>query len=186
MEPPVKKFLPDPIHPQMQGKTLVLNLTGTILKTDFVFGKGMTLKRRPGLNQLLKRLSQKYEIVIFTDDDFMFLTSAIEYLDPRQQIFMGAFGKESMVWNNGRYIKDLSYLNRDPRNVIVIDKDAANVGKHPQNVITLKEYEGDDNDIELLKLLPLVESKFLFHKMKIFRFGRSIGKRCKKSIGKIR
>jgi hypothetical protein len=44
----------------MQGKTLVLNLTGTLLKTDFVFGKGMTLKRRPGLAQFLKRLSQKY------------------------------------------------------------------------------------------------------------------------------
>jgi hypothetical protein len=56
----VKKFLPDPIHPSMQGKTLVLNLTGTLLKTDFVFGKGMTLKRRPGLAQFLKRLSQKY------------------------------------------------------------------------------------------------------------------------------
>ena len=60
IEPPVKKFLPDPIHPAMQGKTLVLNLTGTLLKTDFVFGKGMTMKRRPGLNQFLKRLSQKY------------------------------------------------------------------------------------------------------------------------------
>ena len=61
----------------MQGKTLVLNLTGTLLKNDFVFGKGMTLKRRPGLAQFLKRLSQKYEVVIFTDDDFMFLTSAV-------------------------------------------------------------------------------------------------------------
>lgn len=77
IEPPVKKFLPDPIHPLMQPKTLVLNLSGTLLKTDFVFGKGMILKRRPGLNQFLKRLSQKYEIIIFTDDDYMFLTTAI-------------------------------------------------------------------------------------------------------------
>ncbi len=77
----------------MQAKTLVLNLSGTLLKTDFVFGKGMTMKRRPGLNNFLKRLSQKYEIIIFSDDDFMFLTTAVEYLDPRQSIFMGAFGK---------------------------------------------------------------------------------------------
>jgi import inner membrane translocase subunit TIM50 len=51
---------------------------------------------------------------------------------------MGAFGKESMVWSNGRYIKDLSYLNRDPRGVIIIDKDIRNIGKHPQNAIILK------------------------------------------------
>lgn len=122
----------------MQPKTLVLNLSGTLLKTDFVFGKGLTMKRRPGLNNFLKRLAQKYEVVIFSDDDFMFLSSAVEYLDPKQSIFMGAFGKESMVWSDGHYIKDLSYLNRDPRNIVVIDKDINNVSKHPQNVIVLK------------------------------------------------
>ncbi len=122
----------------MQPKTLVLNLSGTLLKTDFVFGKGMTLQRRPGLNNLLKRLAQKYELIIFSDDDYMFLSTATEYLDPRQQTFMGVFGKESMVWSNGRYIKDLTYLNRDPKNIIVIDKDVNSVGKHPQNVIVLK------------------------------------------------
>ncbi len=95
----MKKFLPDPIHPSMQAKTLVLNMSGTLLKTDFVFGKGRTMKRRPGLNQLLKRLSQKYEIVIFSNDDFMFLTTAVEHLDPRQQTFMGVFGHESMTWS---------------------------------------------------------------------------------------
>jgi len=45
-----------------------------------------------------------------------------------------------MVWSNGRYIKDLAYLNRDPKNIIVIDKDASSVGKHPQNVIVLKDF----------------------------------------------
>jgi TFIIF-interacting CTD phosphatase-like protein len=58
-------------------KTLVLNLSGTLLKTDFVFGKGLTIKRRPGLSNFLKKLSQKYELVIYTDDDFMFVTTAV-------------------------------------------------------------------------------------------------------------
>jgi TFIIF-interacting CTD phosphatase-like protein len=58
-------------------KTLVLNLSGTLLKTDFVFGKGLTMKRRPGLSNFLKKLSQKYELVIYTDDDFMFVTTAV-------------------------------------------------------------------------------------------------------------
>jgi mitochondrial import inner membrane translocase subunit TIM50 len=126
----------------MQAKTIVLNLSGTLLKTDFVFGKGMTMLRRPGLNKFLKSLSQKYEVIIYSDDDYMFLTTAVEYLDPRQQIFMGAFGKESMVWANGRYVKDLSYLNRDPKNIVVIEKDIKNLGKYHQNAIVLPEFKG--------------------------------------------
>lgn len=30
-------------------KTLVLNLSGTIIHTDFVFGKGQEILKRPGL-----------------------------------------------------------------------------------------------------------------------------------------
>ena len=64
----MNKLLPDIIHPAIQPKTLVLNLTGTLIDTDFVLGKGMTLKRRPGLNQMLNKLGQLYEIIIFSDD----------------------------------------------------------------------------------------------------------------------
>ena len=46
-----------------------------------------------------------------------------EKLDPAHQIFVGKFGYESFVIENGDYIKDLSYLNRDLKKVIVIDKD---------------------------------------------------------------
>lgn len=63
-----------------------------------------------------------------------------------------------MIWHNGRYIKDLAYLNRDPKSVIVIDKDVDSVNKHPQNVIVLSEFQGDEKDDELIKLLPLLES----------------------------
>ena len=161
MDPPVKKFLPDSIHPAMQPKTLVLNFTGTLIKTDFVFGKGLTIKKRPGLMNFLKRLSQRYEVIIFSDEEYMFLSTAVESIDPMHQIFLNAFGKESMVWSDGRYIKDLTYLNRDPKNIIVIDRDIQNVSKHPQNVILLKEFDGDDNDQELNKLLPLLESNLM-------------------------
>lgn len=45
-----------------------------------------------------------------------------------------------MVWSEGRYIKDLSYLNRDLKNVIVIDHDSRNLGKYTQNGIILKDF----------------------------------------------
>ena len=42
-KPPIDKLLPDipPLPPGYEiPKTLVLNLTGTLVKTDYVFGKG--------------------------------------------------------------------------------------------------------------------------------------------------
>lgn len=104
------------------------------------------------------KLSQMYEVIVFTDDEYTFLMSIIPTLDPRQQVFMGFFGRECMVWHKGHYIKDLKYLNRDLKNVIVIDKDFESVPKHRQNTIVLPQFHGQQDDNELKMLLPLLES----------------------------
>jgi import inner membrane translocase subunit TIM50 len=122
--PPTKKLLPDVVHPLIHPKTLILNLSGTLVDTQYVFGKGVNIRKRPGLANFLKKMSQHYEIVIFSDDDSMFIESVLPSLDPRQQMISGFFGRECMVWSKGRYIKDLKYLNRDARKVIVIDKNS--------------------------------------------------------------
>jgi hypothetical protein len=38
----------------------VLNLTGTLVKTEYLFGKGNKVIVRPGLEALLQKLVQKY------------------------------------------------------------------------------------------------------------------------------
>ena len=42
-------------------------------------------------------------------------------LDPNMEMFRGAFGRESVVLKDGKYIKDLSYLNRPLKEVVYID-----------------------------------------------------------------
>lgn len=103
-------------------KTLVLNLSGTLVHTDFVFGKGAEIVKRPGLTKFLKHLQGNFEIVVFSDDDTMFTFNIVEKLDPTQQIFSGRFGRESMIYSNSSYYKDLKYLNRDLKRVVVIEK----------------------------------------------------------------
>jgi TFIIF-interacting CTD phosphatase-like protein len=71
------------------------------------------------------------------------IMNTLPFVDPHMQYLAGAFGPESMVIIKGDYHKDLSYLNRDLRNVIVIDKSADNVIKEKGNVITLPEFKGD-------------------------------------------
>lgn len=57
--------------------------------------------------------------------------NSLNHIDPRHQYIQGLFGKESMVWRGGHYIKDLKYLNRDLKKIIVIDRNLDNVKNHP-------------------------------------------------------
>ena len=58
--PPVEALLPDP-PPLPPGaiwpKTLVLNMRGTLVHSEYKFGEGFEFKKRPGLNAFLNRVS---------------------------------------------------------------------------------------------------------------------------------
>jgi len=59
--PPVQKLLPSrPPAPQgqMYPKTLVLNLRGTLVHSDYKFGVGFEVQKRPGLSMFINRLSK--------------------------------------------------------------------------------------------------------------------------------
>lgn len=72
--------------------------------------------------------------------------NSLNSVDPKHRFISSVFGKESMVWRNGSYIKDLKYLNRDLRKIIVIDRLKENVKSQPENVIILPEYDGHKED----------------------------------------
>jgi mitochondrial import inner membrane translocase subunit TIM50 len=156
-QPPCKKLLADPVHPDFHPKTLVLNLTGTLVKSEYIFGKGNKTIVRPGLENFLHRLITKYEIIIFAEEDSAFIVNSLNSVDPKHRYISSVFGKESMIWRSGSYIKDLKYLNRDLKKVIVIDRLKDNVRNQPENLILLPEFDGQKDDHELSKLVILLE-----------------------------
>lgn len=60
----------------------------------------------------------------------MFTFELVEKLDTTHSIFSGRFGRESMVYESGEYIKDLKYLNRDLSKVICIELKPEKVKYH--------------------------------------------------------
>lgn len=86
-------MLPDPVHPDLHPKTLVLNLTGTLVKTEYIFGKGNKVIVRPGLETLLQRLVQKYEIIVFAEEDSTFIAQPLNSVDPRHRFISCVLGK---------------------------------------------------------------------------------------------
>ena len=70
--PPIEKLLPDrpPIaEGEPYQKTLILNLRGTLIHSDYKFGVGFEILKRPGLTEFLDRMSRVYEVVVFGDED---------------------------------------------------------------------------------------------------------------------
>lgn len=85
--------------------------------------------------------------------------NSLNSVDPKHRFISNVFGKESMVWRSGNYIKDLKYLNRDLKKIVVVDRLKDNVKNQPDNVILLPEFDGSKEDQELSKLLVLLERK---------------------------
>lgn len=161
-KPAMDKLLPEiPMELYPPGfdfpKTLLINLTGTTIHTQFELGKGREVIKRPGFDDLIKYFGQRCEIVIFSDDEPMFLQSIAPRLDPSQQRISGVLGHESMVLEGTRRIKDLKYINRDIKKVVVIESNPDRLKYHVENGIYLSNYDGNPDDKELYKLMPFLE-----------------------------
>jgi import inner membrane translocase subunit TIM50 len=70
-------------------------------------------------------------------------------------------GKEATRLDNGRYVKDLRFLNRNLKNVIVIDFDPENVKYTPLNAVIIPEYTGDVKDRELMNIIPFLKGRIV-------------------------
>ena len=82
-------------------------------------------------------------------------------------MIMLRLGRESTLLKNGKYIKDLSYMNRDLKDVLYIDFTDEKVEFHKDNALILPRWEGDYNDRELYDILPFLESNHLFQSLSI-------------------
>ena len=58
-------------------------------------------------------------------------------------MIMARLGREATLLKNGIYVKDLSYMNRDLKDIIYIDFNDEKVMFHKDNALILPRWEGD-------------------------------------------
>lgn len=149
-KPPLGPGIPYP-------KTLIIGLRGVSVRSEYKLGLGFEFKKRPGLSALLQHLSRLYEIVIFGDEESSLVQEICEALDPNGMIIAGRIGHESTLLKDGRYIRDLSYMNRDIQDIVCIDFNPDKFYFHKDNVIKVPEWDGDQSDRVLIDLIPFLE-----------------------------
>lgn len=93
-------------------------------------------------------MAKHYEIVIYTASLNKYADPLLDLLDTHKVIRTRLF-RESCVFYEGNYVKDLSLLNRDLSKTIIIDNSPASYMFHPENAIDCFSWIDDRSDREL-------------------------------------
>lgn len=153
-----------PIKPEDTGKKcLVLDLDETLVHSSFRAVNGadfvipvqiedvvhfVYVMKRPGVDEFLIEMAKHYEIVIYTASLNKYADPLLDLLDPQKVIRYRLF-RESCVFYEGNFVKDLSVLDRDLSSTIIIDNSPNSYLFHPENAIDCSSFIDDPQDREL-------------------------------------
>jgi len=107
--------------------------------------------------RFLTEMAKSYEIVVFSAGLPYVVDPVLGALDPQGSFFMWRLYRDCTTYRAGKYIKDISRLNRDLTKVVMIDDDVEYVSDQPENAIVVTRWEGDREDTELLDLIPFLK-----------------------------
>ena len=166
------KYLPEKSYVLSKRKTLFLDLDETLVhsnfktfysKEDIVFdmlydGKKHTIHvlKRPYVDEFLDKVSNLFELVIFTASISDYANPLLNKLDPNRRISYRLF-REHCTSSGNLFIKDLRKVGRNLKDVIIIDNNPISYLYNKDNGIPISTWHSFQNDKELIKLIPLLE-----------------------------
>ncbi|XP_041097660.1 carboxy-terminal domain RNA polymerase II polypeptide A small phosphatase 2 isoform X2 [Polyodon spathula] len=164
-------LLPE-VTPQDQGKVcVVIDLDETLVHSSFkpisnadfivpVEIEGTThqvyVLKRPHVDEFLRRMGELFECVLFTASLAKYADPVTDLLD-KHGVFQVRLFRESCVFHQGCYVKDLSRLGRDLGRTLILDNSPASYIFHPENAVPVVSWFDDLDDTELLNLIPVFE-----------------------------
>ncbi len=152
-------------------KTLILDLDETLVHSSFVpfenndiilnvdFESVMYniyVMVRPGAIEFLKKVSKYFEVIIFTASIAKYALPLLDILDQEKKIKY-RLTREHCTFLNGIYIKELKKLNRNLKDLIIVDNSPLAYAFDSDNGLPIKTWYEDKKDNELEKIFPILE-----------------------------
>nr|CAB3477696.1 unnamed protein product [Digitaria exilis] len=106
----------------------------------------------------LEKVAQMFELVIFTASQRIYAEQLIDRLDPDGKYISRRIYRDSCLFSDGCYTKDLTILGVDLAKVAIVDNTPQVFQLQVDNGIPIKSWFDDPSDQELIELLPFLES----------------------------
>ncbi|XP_048563563.1 probable phosphatase PSR2 isoform X2 [Triticum urartu] len=116
------------------------------------------VRQRPYLKMFLEKVAQMFELVIFTASQRIYAEQIIDRLDPDGKLISQRIYRESCIFSDGSYTKDLTILGVHLAKVAIIDNTPQVFQLQVDNGIPIKSWFDDPADQELVELLPFLET----------------------------
>jgi len=173
---PPKVVIPGHLAPQSGHnagrKTLVLDLDETLIHSSFrvvhtadiiisVELEGeyhrVFVQKRPHVDEFLLKVAQVFEVVVYTASMAKYANPLLDELDRDCVVTFRLFREACTKQPNG-YVKDLSKLGRNLKDVIIVDNSPTCYSFQPNNAIPISTWRDDPLDHELMDLVPILYS----------------------------
>jgi Dullard-like phosphatase family protein len=114
---------------------------------------------RPGAIEFCERMGQLFEVVIFTASLSKYAEPLVRLLDKKKWCSHILFREHcTYLDEHESYVKDLSLLGRDLKDVIIIDNSPTSYLFHPENALPSQSWYEDEHDGELYEFIPILET----------------------------
>lgn len=101
-------------------------------------------------------MAKYFEIIIYTASLAEYADPVIQLIDQHHVVSARLF-RNNCSFFNGIYVKDLAQLNRNLKDIIIIDNSEQSFLFQPENAILIKNFFDDMEDAELFGLMPFLE-----------------------------
>jgi len=172
VHPNRQMILPPKQTRSSQKKTLVLDLDETLVHSrlddecssdfqfDLVFNNQkyiVSVLQRPYLKEFMLRVTELFEVVIFTASQQVYAEKLLDIIDPENKLIKHRIYRDSCVVVEGNYLKDLSVLGRDLSQTVIVDNSPQAFAFQIENGIPIQSWYDCPEDDNLMRLIPFLE-----------------------------
>lgn len=120
-------------------------------------GDVVHVNKRPFLESFLKRVCARYETHIFTAAMQVYAGPVLDKLDASGDMFAQRHYRESCIYQDGNYVKDLRFLEKSMQKLVLVDNNPMSFLANPSNGILVDSFYNDPEDTTLHAVLDLLE-----------------------------